>query len=95
MEKNSSGMNLSPLHVDIELNNKVDCLTPKLGRSISYPANIYPPHLTENDKGLYATMKRWRIDPSFVAWGGYPLPYKIRESKFSRNFSPVFFAFSK
>ena len=23
-----------------------------------------PPHLTENDKSLYATMNRWRIDPS-------------------------------
>ena len=22
------------------------------------------PHLTGNDKGLYATMNRWRIDPS-------------------------------
>ena len=38
------------------LNNKVDCLTPKLGRSISCPANISPLHFTENDKGLYATM---------------------------------------
>ena len=41
-----------------------DCLTPNLGRSISCPANIVPPHLTGNDKGLYATMNRWRIDPS-------------------------------
>ena len=22
-----------------------------------------PPHFTGNDKGLYATMNRWRIDP--------------------------------
>ena len=25
--------------------------------------NIHP-HFTGNDKGLYATMNRWRIDPS-------------------------------
>ena len=28
------------------------------------PSNYIYPHLTGNDKGLYATMKRWRIDPS-------------------------------
>ena len=26
-------------------------------------SNYIYPHLTGNDKGLYATMKRWRIDP--------------------------------
>ena len=26
--------------------------------------SIIPPHFTGNDKGLYATMKRWRMDPS-------------------------------
>ena len=52
------------------------------------PSNYIPPHLTGNDKGLYATMNRWRIDPSFVAWDGYPLSYKIRESKlFPKLFS--------
>ena len=41
-----------------------------------------------NDKGLYATMNRRRIDPSFVVWDGYPLSYKIRESKlFPKLFS--------
>ena len=46
------------------MNNKVDCLTPKLGKEYKLPSNYIPPHLTGNDKGLYATMKRWRIDPS-------------------------------
>ena len=32
------------------------------GVSRTYDTPISP-HLTENDKGLYATMKRWRIDP--------------------------------
>ena len=27
------------------------------------PSKHIPPHFTENDKGLYATMKRWCIDP--------------------------------
>jgi len=41
-----------------------DCLTPKLGRSISCPANISPRTSRGNDKGLYATMRGGRIDPS-------------------------------
>ena len=28
------------------------------------PSKHSHPHLTGNDKGLYATMTRWRIDPS-------------------------------
>ena len=60
-----------------------------------YPNNSSKSAINLVDKGLYVTMKRWRIDPSFVAWNGYLLSFKIRESKFSRNFSPVFFAFSK
>ena len=38
------------------MNNKVDCLTPKLGKEYKLLSNIYSPALRENDKGLYATM---------------------------------------
>ena len=50
-------MNLSPSRVDINLNNKVDCLTPKLGKEYKLPSNYIPPHFMGNDKGLYATMR--------------------------------------
>ena len=34
-----------------------------LKRDGGFYFSIVPPHLTGNDKGLYATMNRWRIDP--------------------------------
>ena len=42
MEEYSSIMTSSLLHVIIKFHKKADCLTPKLGRSISCPANISP-----------------------------------------------------
>ena len=38
------------------MNNKVDCLTPKLGKEYKVPSKHIHPHFTGNDKGLYATM---------------------------------------
>ena len=46
------------------MNNKVDCLTPKLGKEYKLLSKHIPPHLMGNDKGLYATMRGGRIDPS-------------------------------
>ena len=46
-----------------------------IGRSIRCSAIISPRTSRENDKGLYATMTRWRIDPSncFVSYPRYSL----------------------
>ena len=59
--------------------------------------NIHP-HFTGNDKGLYATMNRWRIDPSScldTCWVDDMAVWWFWNPNFSRNFSPVFFVFSK
>ena len=41
-----------------------ECFIPKLGKEYKLLSNIYSPALRENDKGLYATMRGGRIDPS-------------------------------
>ena len=59
--------------------------------------NIHP-HFTGNDKGLYATMIGGRIDPSScldTCWVDDMAVWWFGNPNFSRNFSPVFFVFSK
>lgn len=59
--------------------------------------NIHP-HFTGNDKGLYVTMIGGSIDPSScldTCWVDDMAVWWFWNPNFSRNFSPVFFVFSK